>query len=187
MLCLVLGINEYRLQHRERLQLLRGSFIEPPVPIIRNAQFAAIFQQDIKALCGNAHLGALMVLYSAEEGIQFFLKLSCFSCKIRVVFNKSNTRRVQPKSLGFAKPILPRYPPFVPKGTWESSGGFSGATHVSSLAGLGNHPGVIGCYPCFVPSGTRESSGGDRLLPMFRPYGTRESSGGNRLLPMFRP
>jgi hypothetical protein len=132
-------------------------------------------------------LGALMVLYSAEEGIQFFLKLSCFSCKIRVVFNKSNTRRVQPKSLGFAKPILPRYPPFVPKGTWESSGGFSGATHVSSLAGLGNHPGVIGCYPCFVPSGTRESSGGDRLLPMFRPYGTRESSGGNRLLPMFRP
>jgi len=57
MLCLVLRINEYRVQHRESLQLLCRSLSEPTVPIIGNAQFAAIFQQDIKALCGNAQLG----------------------------------------------------------------------------------------------------------------------------------
>lgn len=57
MLCLVLGINEYRVQHRESLQLLRRSLSEPTVPIMRDAQLAAILHQDIKALCGNAQLG----------------------------------------------------------------------------------------------------------------------------------
>nr|WP_290941679.1 hypothetical protein [Haliscomenobacter sp.] len=54
------------------VQLLRRSLSEPPVPIIRNAQLPAIFQQDIKALCGNADLGCFDGLYSVGEGIQFF-------------------------------------------------------------------------------------------------------------------
>lgn len=150
------------------VQLLWCGFGKPPVPIIRNTQFSAIFQQDIKALCGNAQLGCFDGFVFRWRGHICFLKLFCFSWKIRVLFNKSNTRRLHPKSLGSAKNLnfyhdthlssLRCYPPFVP-------------------TGLGNHPGVIGFYPCFVPKGTRVASAVSRY-PTFRPSMTQVASGG---------
>lgn len=76
------------------VQFFRRSLSESPVPVIGDAQFAAIFQQDIKALCGNAHLGCFDGFVFRWRGHIFFLRLFCFSCKTRVLSNKINPLRV---------------------------------------------------------------------------------------------
>ena len=118
---------------------------------------------------------ALMVLCSDKEGIQFFLKLSCFSCKIRVLPNKINPLRIphSRKILWLRKIHITTIPTFRPYWTRESSGGDRllpmfrpyGATHVSSLR-----------LPTFRPYGTRVASGVFRYPPPVPAVATHISS-----------
>ena len=60
------------------VQLLRRSLSEPTVPIIRDAEFTAIIQQDIKALCSNAHLGYFNGFVFRRRGYTVFFLVVLF-------------------------------------------------------------------------------------------------------------